>query len=323
MLKTFNQFLQRWMPLITPLSVVIGVALSDWLIPLEYLVPWIFAFMTFAGSLGSNFSDLKKVMLHPLPLFICLLILHIVMPVICFGVGSLVFYDEPYFVTGLILAFLVPTGITSLIWVSVYKGNIVLTLSIVLIDMFLAPFLVPAILNVFVGSSVNMDGVDMMIGLLWMVVIPSVLGMALNQMTKGKVNEQLAPNLAPFSKIGLGAVVMINSSQAASYFLNINWQLVLVGVVVFLLAALGYVLGWFASKALKANQDTAVTLIFNSGMRNISTGAVIAITYFPAAVIVPVVMSMLFQQVLASLSGGLLDRLYSITFNRNVSQIEQ
>ncbi|SET19211.1 Predicted Na+-dependent transporter [Salinibacillus kushneri] len=320
-LQQINSILQKGMPLITPLAVVTGVLLADWLAPLEFLVPWIFAVMTFSGSLGSNFMDLKRVMHHPLPLIISLLILHLVMPLLSFGVGHLVFYDDPYFVTGFILAFIIPTGITSLIWVSVHKGNVVLTLSIILIDTLLAPFIVPGLLYLFIGSAVQMNGTDIMIGLFWMVVIPSLFGMGLNQWTNGKAKDHLAPALAPFSKIGIGMVVAINSSAAAAYFRNIDWQLVLVGLVVLCMAIIGYALGWLSSKGLNVNEATAISLMYNNGMRNISAGAVIAITYFPAPVTVPVIAAMLFQQVLASFSGGVVERLLTHHEN-NLSRIE-
>jgi predicted Na+-dependent transporter len=54
-------------------------------------------------------------------------------------------------------------------------------------------------------------------------------------------------------------------------------------------------------------------------MRNISAGAVIAITYFPAAVAVPVVVGMLFQQILASLNGYFLNRYYNKKVERQES----
>ncbi|EWH19871.1 hypothetical protein M769_0124410 [Bacillus haynesii] len=74
MLQTINKTLGKIMPLLTPLSVVSGVLLADYLNGLAGLVPWIFAFMTFAGSLGANFQSLKTAMVHPLPMllaFIC------------------------------------------------------------------------------------------------------------------------------------------------------------------------------------------------------------------------------------------------------------
>ncbi|RCK09681.1 hypothetical protein DT075_35310 [Bacillus licheniformis] len=61
MLQTINKTLGKIMPLLTPLSVVSGVLLADYLNGLASLVPWIFAFMTFAGSLGANFQSLNYV----------------------------------------------------------------------------------------------------------------------------------------------------------------------------------------------------------------------------------------------------------------------
>jgi predicted Na+-dependent transporter len=51
-----------------------------------------------------------------------------VMPLLAFGTGTWLFPDNPFYVTGLVLAFIIPTGITSLIWVTIYRGNIVLTI---------------------------------------------------------------------------------------------------------------------------------------------------------------------------------------------------
>ncbi|MNO06147.1 hypothetical protein D3C81_2278000 [compost metagenome] len=43
-------------------------------------------------------------------------------------------------------------------------------------------------------------------------------------------------------------------------------------------------------------------------MRNMNAGTVLAISYFPAAVAVPVIMCSLFQQILASIYAQLLSR---------------
>lgn len=50
--------------------------------------------------------------------------------------------------------------------------------------------------------------------------------------------------------------------------------------------------------------------MFSGGMRNISAGAVLAVSYFPPAVAVPVVLGMLFQQTLASIYGFAINRYY-------------
>lgn len=310
MLQKLNKRLEKLMPFITPVSVIIGVLLSTNLKDFSFLVPWIFAFMTFAGSLGSNFQSLKDVLTHPFPIFIAMMILHILMPIWAWGVGHIIFPSDAYTITGLILSMVIPTGITSFIWVSIYKGNIPVVLSVILIDTFLSPIIVPYSLSIFMGQKIEMDYLDIMKGLLGMVVVPSIIGMLLNQITKGKINNQLGVRLAPFSKICLGFVVMLNGAVVAPYLKNDHLKLIGIAAVVFFIAFTGYLFSFYLGKLLLKKRDKVISLTFTGGMRNISAGAVIGVTYFPPAVAVPVVIGMLFQQILASLNGHFIARYY-------------
>jgi bile acid:Na+ symporter, BASS family len=308
MLQVLNKKLEKLMPFITPSSVVIGVFFAQYLSSFTYFVPWIFAFMTFSGSLSSNFNSLQRTFKFPLPLLTALLILHIIMPLWAFSMGSIAFPGDGMTVTGLLLAMVIPTGITSFVWVTIYKGNIGLALSIILVDTILSPFIVPASLSMIVGQKVEMNSWSIMSGLLWMVVIPSLIGMLCNHLTKGTIKETVGRRLSPFSKIGIGVVVAINSSAVAPYLMDINWKLLLIAFIVLFVAFSGFALAWLLGTLLKQSRETKASLLFTGGMRNISAGAVIAVQYFPAAVAVPVVIGMLFQQVLASLFGFLFHR---------------
>jgi BASS family bile acid:Na+ symporter len=148
----------------------------------------------------------------------------------------------------------------------------------------------------------------MMQGLLTMIVFPSLLGMALYDLTRGKVKQVWGPRLAPLTKVSMALVVSINASVIAPYLRD--WSPKLFGTAIFVLglATLGYLFGFMASRLMRWNQATLIAVTFNSGMRNISAGAVLAIAYFPASVAVPVVLGMLFQQSLASVTGYLLHR---------------
>lgn len=310
MLQKLNKRLEQFMPLITPMGVLLGVVFSVQLKDLSYLIPWIFAFMTFAGSLGSNFRSLKEVIVHPFPIFMAMLILHVLMPIWAWGVGHVAFSGDVYTTTGLIVGMVIPTGVTSFMWVAIYKGNIPLVLAIILIDTLLSPIIVPYSLSLFMGEKIEMDFISIMKGLLGMVVIPSLIGMYLNQVTKGKIKDQLGTRLAPFSKISLGFVVMLNGAVVAPYLREINLKLVSIIITVFLIALTGYLLSFLIGVYFKGGRDDVISLTFSGGMRNISAGAVIAVSYFPAAVAVPVVVGMLFQQILASLNGHFLHHYY-------------
>ncbi|WP_407271739.1 bile acid:sodium symporter family protein [Radiobacillus sp. PE A8.2] len=311
MLHQFNRQLERIMPLIAPSSVIVGVLFADSLSQFAFLVPWIFAFMTFAGSLSSNFNSLQKAIAHPLPIIIAFLSLHIIMPLWAFAIGHLTFSGDMLTITGLILAMVIPTGITSFIWVSICKGNIALTLSIILIDTILSPFIVPYTMSLFVGTTVEMNVSSIMVGLFLMVVIPSLIGMCLNQFTKGRIKDSWGTRLAPFSKLCLAVVIMINCAAVAPFLRVVNWKLILIACVMFFVAFCGYLLAWCIGVLFKRDKEEIITLTFTGGMRNISAGAVIAVAYFPAAVAVPVVLGMLFQQILASIYGQLLGRYYN------------
>ncbi|GEB32374.1 MULTISPECIES: bile acid:sodium symporter family protein [Brevibacillus] len=302
-----NKSLEKIMPLLTPSSVAIGVLAGSHLQPFAFLSPWVFAFMTFAGSLGSGFKEFAKVLARPLPLLVNLMILHVIMPFIAWGVAHLFYPDDVHVITGFLLAALIPTGISSFLWSSIYMGNVALTLSIILLDTMISPLVVPFGMYVLLGAKVEMDTWDMMQGLFFMIVLPSLAGMLLHHLSRGRVKQTLAPKLSPFSKLGMGVVVAINSSMVSNYFQAWDAKLFGMAVLVLLLAILGYLLGWWMARLFGWERDVIVALTFNSGMRNISAGAVMAITYFPATVALPVVLGMLFQQTLASTFGKFLD----------------
>ncbi|KWX76154.1 hypothetical protein AMQ84_15780 [Paenibacillus riograndensis] len=306
MLLAVNRTLNRMMPLITPLSVLTGVLCGSALSSYTYLSPWLFAFMTFAGSISLGFKDFVNVLKKPLPLFACLFILHIAMPLVALGIGNVLYLADEFTITGLVLAAVIPTGVSSFIWVSIYKGNTALTLSIILIDTLLAPFVVPGVLSLLIGTSVELDTGAMMSSLFWMIVVPSLLGMVLNEWTKGAVAPVWSPRLNPFSKLFMAAVIMINGSVISPYLADISLHLVGLAFVIVLLASTGYALCFLTARVFRWNEADEVALIFNGGMRNISAGAVLAVSYFPAPVAVPVVLGMVFQQLLASLAGFLL-----------------
>ncbi|AYV68485.1 hypothetical protein C2I06_17295 [Niallia circulans] len=309
MLEKINAFLGKWMPLLTPISVLIGVLLSDILHHVSFLVPWIFAVMTFIGSLTSNLKSVKYTITHPFSLLLTLAILHILTPLWAFWIGHLFFQNEPYTITGLTLAVVIPTGITSVIWVSLYKGNIALTLAIILLDTLLSPFLVPLSMNLFVGETVQLEVWGMMKGLLGMIVLPSIFGMVINQFSVEKA-KKWNHTLSPFSKIGLALVVSINSSVVAPYLRNIDKKFLQVALTVFVIALSGYFFAWILGVVTKRSKEETIAMIYSGGMRNISAGAVLAVSFFPPAVAVPVVIGMLFQQILAALYGYFIKLVY-------------
>ncbi|MGN7477509.1 bile acid:sodium symporter family protein [Solibacillus silvestris] len=300
MVQQLNQFIQRWMPVLTPLSLIIGVFLEKIGIHLLFLVPVLFAIMTFISSLSLKFRDIKIFKQYPKTILFVIAFLHILMPLWAFFLAELVF-DDRLLTIGFLISVVVPTGVTSVIWVTISKGNLPLCLAIILIDTLLAPILMPLILHIVVGETIQLDTTSLIFDLIWMIVLPSLLGIVVNEWTKGKLLEQFGKPFSLISKLCLFAIIMINSSAIAPYVRDINIELAKVIAVVLFLAISGYVLSLILSRLFWKSKADQATFIFNGGMRNIAVGVVIATTYFPSKVAMPVVFGMLFQQVLASI----------------------
>lgn len=300
MLVNLNTWLQRWIAILTPLSLLIGVLFHQVGEHLLFLVSWLFAFMTFVGSLGMNVKEVRMVVKHPSVVLVSIAFLHILMPAWAYLL-SILFFDDHLLTVGFVLAVAVPTGVTSVIWVTISKGNLPLCLSIILIDTLSAPLVMPIVLHVVAGERIAVETTSLILNLLWMIVMPTLLGILLNEWTKGKIQSTLIPKLAPFSKLSLFAIVAINGSAVAPYVKVISWELVGTILLVLFIATSGYAAALAMGHLFWRDPVTATTFMYVGGMRNIAIGVVIATTYFPAKVAMPVVFGMLFQQVLASL----------------------
>lgn len=77
----------------------------------------------------------------------------------------------------------------------------------------------------------------------------------------------------------------------------------------------------FYCQSREYDHETITAFTFLGGMRNISAGTVIALSYFPSAVVLPVVVGMLFQQILASLFATFLDKVFS-HYHRKVKSVK-
>ena len=261
----------------------------------------LFAFMTFSNGLGGGFRELGRVFLRPLPVVVTLVLLHVVIPLLTLGLGNLLFPDAPLFTIGLVLEYVIPTGVASLMWVGICGGNEPLCLSIVLLDTLAAPVVIPLSLKLLVGSVVEVDTWGMMGDMMIMVALPALAAMTVYQVTGGRAAVTLKPRLALFAKLALLIVITANATSCSSFLRSIDRPLVLVMATVFLLCLFGFLAGYWAAKLLGLDFPTRATMCLNTGLRNISAGSVLALQYFPAQVVFPVAFTPLFLQFTTSI----------------------
>lgn len=73
----------------------------------------------------------------------------------------------------------------------------------------------------------------------------------------------------------------------SEYVLHMNVERLEVALSILVFAISGFVVGFLVARALHLPYSETTTMCFTCGMRNISSGAVIATQYFPGEVVFP------------------------------------
>lgn len=307
--KRLGAFIGKHMAYFVPLCVVAGVLLPGVFGPLKAIVPLIFAVMTFQGALNNTFEQLLAVFRHPLRLLVILAVAEVLMPCLAYLLGSLLLGDNVNLLTGVVLEYSVPIAVLSFMWVGIYDGDGPLCLASILVSTVISPVSIPVTLSVLLGASIHIDAMSMVGDMVVMIALPALAGMLVNELTRGWGHERLSPVLSPASRLITIVLITANSTSMSEYVLNMTWQRLEVALFILVFATSGFFWGLLAARILHGSQPLLATMSFTCGLRNISSGAVIAAQYFPGETVFPVMCGTLFQQILAATFGHIIERL--------------
>ncbi|MFF2483963.1 bile acid:sodium symporter family protein [Paenibacillus sp. NPDC058071] len=271
-------------------------------------VPYLFAYVTLVMAIGCGLEQLKEVLRKPGIMLWTLLLAHVVSPLVAYAAGTAIFGSDSPYVVGLVLFTIIPLGVSTVLWVGMSGGNVPLVLAMVVLDSALSPLVVPAGLHLFFDTSVDIDIMPLVMDLIVIIVLPTVIGVLLNQWTKGKIQERVKPIAAPLSKLCFVAVVALNASAIAPHVEQLKADMIKLIPLVIALVAVCYAIG-FIGTAHRGLTETQITVSYSTGMRNISLGIVLALGYFSPLAAVPVVLSILVQQPLATVHHFVLQKL--------------
>jgi tagaturonate reductase len=303
---SINQWLERMMPVLTPSGIVLGFLLPGIFINLRPFVPLLFGIMTLSGSLKLTIRELGQTIRSPLGIGLFFLSSHILMPLAALSLSSLVFRGDADTVAGYVLLYSVPTAVSGFIWVSIFRGDNALCLTLILLDTLLAPLVVPGTISLLLGTQVPIDIWGIAFSLILMVVIPTIIGVGINEISRGKVSGLVCPYLNPLAKICMVTMIAANTSPVASHIRLDDPKVWLTAAMCIVLAAIGYVLSKFTGIAGRLQNEKRITLFFSAGLRNISAATTIAIEFFPEAAALPCLLGIVFQQVAAAFMGKIL-----------------
>jgi predicted Na+-dependent transporter len=161
-------------------------------------------------------------------------------------------------------------------------------------------------MRILLGTKVALDMTGIALSLVLMVVIPTIIGVALNELSRGAAPRAVGVYLGPFSKFCIIMVISANTAAVASQIHPENPRVWLIGAVCIIFSALGFACGKLIGVLGKANRARQATLIFSVGLHNTSAAMTLGIEFFPGPAALPAVLGIIFQQTIAAIMGRIL-----------------
>lgn len=289
-------------------AMVCGWFCGDSLSSLRNAVPWMFGYMTFVTSLKTSWHDLGIIFRKPLPLICLVMLQHIIMPIIASILSHIMFAGRQELILGYILMAALPIGVTAVIWTDLGKGDVALSLTAVTIDTLISPIIVSGVLLLFAGQMANIDYSSMVCGLVFMVVIPSILGLTINNLSRGTFYSRNISWLGLPSFFSMCAVIAVNVGLAQKSAAEMFTKAPLIVMLTLVISLIGFITGYLLAKLFKFKESAIRSSVYCAGIRNTSVGLVLAIGHFPVEASIPVLVAMMFQQPLAAVAQRLMNR---------------
>jgi BASS family bile acid:Na+ symporter len=268
------------------------------------VINYLLGVVMFGMGLALNLKDFKIVFSRPKDVIIGCLAQFTVMPLLAWTLSRLFALDEAL-ALGVVLVGCCPGGTASNVITFLAKGDLALSVGMTGVSTLLAPFLTPLLTWALAGKSVNVDVVGMLLSILWVVIVPIVIGLIVKWIWP-KFTEEATDYLPAFSSIAIATIVAIIFAANASKLLAGGMMII---VVVALHNICGLGLGYLIGRLLNLTEAKKRAISIEVGMQNSGLASSLATIHFaayPLATIPGAIFS-----VWHNLSGAMVARLYT------------
>ena len=264
-------------------ALVLGAALLALLFPgvLQQVptkvINYLFGVVMFGMGLTLRLQDFKIVFSRPKDVVIGCLAQFTVMPLLAWGLARLFSLDEAL-ALGVVLVGCCPGGTASNVITYLAKGDLALSVGMTGVSTLLAPFLTPLLTWALAGKSVNVDVASMFLSILWVVILPIVVGLIIKALWP-KFTEKAVDYLPAFSSVAIALIVAIIIAANADKLLAGGLVIVLV-VMLHNICGLG--VGYLIGRLLGLSEPKKRAISIEVGMQNSGLASSLATLHFAA-----------------------------------------
>lgn len=263
-----------------PLWVLLGAAVGLWHPPAVTwfsgpAIVWGLAAIMLGMGITLDVADFRRVAARPGPVLIGFVAQYTIMPLLGWGIATLLRLDPPLAV-GLTLVACCPGGTASNVVTYLARGDVPLSIVMTTCSTLAAVVMTPLLTKVFAGAWVPVDAAGLLLSTAQVVLLPVLVGLALHHGAPRLV--RLVLPVAPL--VSVAFIVLICASiigQSAGEVRAAAGRLL---AAVGLLHVGGFALGWTFARLCGQSLTVSRTVSIEVGMQNSGLGVVLARQHF-------------------------------------------
>ena len=268
-LQTTYASIRKWLfTLSILLAVATGMTFPDWFIGVgdfeftRLFVPILQVIMFCMGATLS-IGDFARVFRMPAGVGVGLLCQFSIMPLVGFSLAN-GFNLPPEIAAGVILVGVSPSGLASNVMAFIAKADVAMSVTMTAVATLLSPLITPFLMKLLAGSMIEIDAWAMMWSMTKMVIIPVIAGLAFHHGVYHRLTwlDRVLPLV---SMIGIIIMTVLTVAIGRDNLLAMGVILIL---VCFLHATMGFTFGYLMCRALRLNSQTCRTIALEVGMQN-------------------------------------------------------
>ena len=277
-MRRLCKLISDYMGVLVLLSAVAALLFPDTLSHLKpRLINPLLGVIMFGMGLTLKPEDFRVVFSRPKDVLVGCLAQFTVMPLLAFALTR-IFRLEEALAIGVILVGCCPGGTASNVITFLAKGDLALSVGMTATSTLLAPVLTPLLVWLLAGETVDVDVVGMLLSILWVVILPIVVGLIVKGLWPN-FTKKATDYLPAFSSIAIAMIVAIIISANANKLLAGGSIIVL---VVILHNLCGLSLGYLIGRLLGLSEAKKRAISIEVGMQNSGLASSLATIHFAA-----------------------------------------
>lgn len=303
-MKKLVSYISTYMGVLVLLAAVFALLFPDLSSVRPTVINYLLGVVMFGMGLTLNLQDFKVVFSRPKDVIAGCLAQFTIMPLLAWGLSTLFALDEALML-GVVLVGCCPGGTASNVITYLAKGDLALSVGMTGVSTLLAPFMTPLMTWMLAGKTVDVDIVSMFLSILWVVILPIIVGFIVKRLWP-KFTEAAVAYLPAVSSLAIAAIVMIIIS-ANAHKLLLGGLMIVIVVVLHNLCGLG--LGYLIGRLMRLSTSKRKAISIEVGMQNSGLASSLATIHFaayPMATIPGAIFS-----VWHNISGAIIARLYA------------